>query len=86
MANVEAVAVGKTRYHLTKYADRFRFRKTAIFRYMVEKLAAFNELQNKVPSITGQPVHCNLDAIIVNSQFTSVLPNIIKTDDVWMFN
>ena len=36
MANVEAVAVGETRDHLTKYADSFRFRKTAIFTYVVK--------------------------------------------------
>ena len=44
MANVEVVAIGETRDHLTKYADSFRFRKTAVFRYMVKELAAFDEL------------------------------------------
>lgn len=86
MANVEAVAVGETRDHLTKYADSFRFRKTAIFGYMVKQLATFDEFQDKVPSSSGQSIHCDRDSIIVDSQFTSVLPDIIKTDNVRMFN
>ena len=86
MANVETVAVGETRDHLTKYADSFRFRKTPMFNYVVEQLAAFDELQDKVPLTNGQPVHCNRDTITVDSQFTSILPDIIKTDDVRMFN
>ena len=86
MANVEAVAVGETRDHLTKYAHSFRFRQTAVFTYVIEELAAFDELQNKVSSSSGQSVHCNRDATIVDSQFTPVLPNVVKTDDVRMLN
>ena len=86
MANVETVAVGETRDHLTKYADSFGFWKTAVFRDMVKELAAFHELQDEIPSVSDQSVRFSSDAIIVDSQFTPVLPNIIKTNDVWMLN
>ena len=65
MADVEAVAVGETRDHLTEYADRFRFRKTAILYYVVKELAAFDELQDKVALRSGQSFHCNRDTVII---------------------
>lgn len=86
MANVEAVAVGETRNHLAKYADSFRFRKTAVLTYMIKELAAFDEFQDKVPSSCDQSSHSSRDAINVDSQFTPVLPDIIKTNDIRMLN
>ena len=86
MADVEAVAVGETRDHLTKYTDSFRFRETAVFRYMVKELSAFDVFQDKIPFSSGQLDHCDRDTAVLDSQFTPVLPDIIKANDVWMLN
>lgn len=86
MAYVEPVAVGETRDHLTKYANGFRFGKTAVFNYMVKELAALNEFQDEVSLSSGQSVRFNRDAVIADSQFTPILPDIIQTNDVRMLD
>ena len=86
MANIEAVAIGETRDHLTEDADSFGLRQLAVSRYMVEELATFDKLKNKVSWGSGQSIYFRSEKIGVDLQFTSVLPDIIKTNDIWMFN
>ena len=57
-----------------------------MFGNVIEELTAFYKLEDKVPSSSGQSVHCKRDTTIANSQFTPVLPDIVKTDDIRMLN
>ena len=86
MADVKAMAVGESRNHLTKYSNSFRFRQVAVLTYMVEKLTPFDKLQNEVPSSPGQSACSTQKATDADLQFTPVLPDIVKTNDVRMLN
>lgn len=79
------MTVGQSRDHLAKDAHSFLLGKTAIVDDIMEQFTAFYVLEYQIPRRLSIELRKNPE-VISHSQFTSVLPDIIETDDMGMFN
>lgn len=48
MADVESMAIRKTRDYLPKQSNRFFFGERTVSRYIIEKLATFDVFENQI--------------------------------------
>lgn len=86
MADIESMAEAKTGDNLAEEPYCFLLRQGAVFKDITKQITTLDILKDKIPSTTLACEQSQIQLFLFHVQLSSVLPDIVETNNIGMLD